>query len=239
MRREGDFFRVHANCALIYLNICIGTSYADPAFPLVDHRKLSFMARTRRILVVDDDSDITELLGHLLKHKGYEIRIANDGLEAVHVAGEFRPDFVLVDVGMPGLDGFDTANRIRSEPWGGSITFIGISGHCGSQYEERARDAGFKEYLTKPIPIKTIIDVMARFSHEPDRDGSEPTVETLDPIRIKSALENAQRFICQLKESIAFNSYLQSEAKLRQQQTRNLLARITDLRKDSRDIVQL
>ncbi len=127
------------------------------------------MPRVPRILIVDDACDITELLNRLLSRiGGYETRTASNGLDAIRIAEEFRPDIILLDIGMPHLNGFDTAKRIRSETWGKATVFIGMSGYCGPKYEQRAREAGFLEYLPKPMPLRTVVDVIEKFSSKSD-----------------------------------------------------------------------
>ncbi len=122
------------------------------------------MARAPRILIVDDVLELTELLSLMLGSVGgYETRTATNGLEAIRIAEEFRPDFVLLDIGMPNVNGFETAKRIRSEAWGKDMLFIGMSGYLDSSYAGRAREAGFKEYLPKPMPLQSIMDVIQKF----------------------------------------------------------------------------
>jgi CheY-like chemotaxis protein len=122
-----------------------------------------------RILLVDDVLELTELLSHFLRVGGYETRIATNGLEAIRIAEEFLPDFVLLDIGMPNLNGFDTAKRIRSKAWSKGMLFIGMSGYSDSKYTRRAREAGFKEYLLKPTPLKTVMDVIEKVTQESEK----------------------------------------------------------------------
>ena len=124
------------------------------------------MLRSSRILLVDDFLDITELLSHLLNRVGgYETRTATNGLDAIRIAKEFRPDVILLDIGMPNLNGFDTAKRIRSEAWGKATVFIGMSGYCSPEYAQRGREAGFVEDLPKPMPLRTIVNAIEKFSN--------------------------------------------------------------------------
>ncbi len=127
------------------------------------------MRRVPRILIVDDVVEMTELLSLFLgRVGGYETRTATNGLEAIRVAEEFRPDVILLDIAIPCLNGFDTAKRIRSEPWGKATLFIGMSGHSHPKYAQRAREAGFVEYLSKPMPLPIIVDVIEKFLKKSD-----------------------------------------------------------------------
>ncbi len=133
-----------------------------PCFPFYFPMKGAFMPRVPRILVVDDVLDIAELLSVFLSRAGgYETLTANNGFEAVRIAEEFRPDVILLDIGMPNVDGFATAKRIRSKPWGKDMLFIGMSGHFDSKrYERRAYEAGFEQYLSKPVSLNSILDAI-------------------------------------------------------------------------------
>jgi signal transduction histidine kinase/CheY-like chemotaxis protein len=105
----------------------------------------------RRILVVDDDPDSAESLAMLLRLYGSEVQTAHDGLEAVQTAKGFGPDVVLLDIGMPKLNGFDACRRIRQEPWGQHVTLIAISGWGHDEDRQRAKEAGFDHHLVKPV----------------------------------------------------------------------------------------
>jgi PAS domain S-box-containing protein len=105
----------------------------------------------RRILVVDDNRDSTASLSMLLQLQGHEVTMAYDGLQAVELCEKVRPDVVLLDIGMPRLNGYDACRRIRAQPWGRDIVVIAQTGW--GQEEDRARTAaaGFDAHLTKPI----------------------------------------------------------------------------------------
>lgn len=82
----------------------------------------------RRILIVDDNRDAADSLRMMMRIMGNDIRTAYDGLDALRVAGEFRPNVVLLDIGLPKMNGYDTARTMRNEPWGKSIVLIAVSG---------------------------------------------------------------------------------------------------------------
>ena len=96
-----------------------------------------------RILVVDDRRDAAESLATLLKMSGHTVDIANDGLLALQHAEQLRPDVVLMDIGMPKLNGYDAALRIREAPWGKDITLVAISGWGQDSDRAKSKEAGF------------------------------------------------------------------------------------------------
>ena len=104
-----------------------------------------------RVLVADDNEDAAQSLGMLLEIMGCQVRTAPDGAAALDVAAEFRPDLALLDLGMPRVDGFDLARRIRAEPWGRGMTLVAVTGWGQQQDRKRSADAGFDHHLVKPI----------------------------------------------------------------------------------------
>jgi PAS domain S-box-containing protein len=104
-----------------------------------------------RILVVDDNQDSADSLGLLLKLLGNEVRIAHDGLAAVDLANEFLPRVVLLDIGLPTLNGFEAAERIRQQPWGKQAVMIAVTGWGEPVDRQRSKEAGFDHHLVKPV----------------------------------------------------------------------------------------
>jgi PAS domain S-box-containing protein len=105
----------------------------------------------RRVLIVDDNRDAAVSLARLLDCMGNETQTAADGLEALGLAETFRPDLVMLDIGMPRLSGYDTARRIREQPWGRSMVLVALSGWGQEEDRRRSRDAGFDSHLVKPL----------------------------------------------------------------------------------------
>src|SRR6185312_6870431 len=105
----------------------------------------------KRILVVDDSHDGASTLARMLRLLGNDVRTANDGLEGIEAAGEFRPEVVLMDVGMPVLNGLDATRRIREQEWGRKITIIALTGWGQEGDKERSREAGCDGHLVKPV----------------------------------------------------------------------------------------
>lgn len=104
-----------------------------------------------RILVVDDLRDTADSMATLLQMMGHETRTAYDGLEAVQTAAAFRPQVVLLDIGLPRMNGYETAQQIRREPWGRNVALIALTGWGQEEDKQRAFDAGFDHHLTKPV----------------------------------------------------------------------------------------
>jgi PAS domain S-box-containing protein len=115
----------------------------------------------RRILVVDDDVDAAISVATLLRLFGNETRTAHDGLEGIALAESYRPDVIVLDVGMPTLDGYETARRIREEPWGKDVALIAITGWGREEDRRRSREAGFDYHLIKPPAPAVLMQVLA------------------------------------------------------------------------------
>ena len=104
-----------------------------------------------RILVVDDNVDAADSLGRLLALDGYDVRIANGGMEALREAESFRPEVILLDIGLPMMNGYDVARRLRKEPWGAEIRLVALTGWGQDEDRRRSKEAGFDEHVVKPI----------------------------------------------------------------------------------------
>lgn len=105
----------------------------------------------RRVLVVDDNRDAAESLGMLLRLAGCQVEVVFDGLEAVEIAPKFNPEMVVLDIGMPGLDGYETARRLRASERGAQMLLVALTGWGQKEDKLRALNAGFDEHLTKPM----------------------------------------------------------------------------------------
>ncbi|MDP9088253.1 MAG: PAS domain-containing protein [Pseudomonadota bacterium] len=110
----------------------------------------------RRILVVDDNEDAAQSLGVLLELSGHEVFFAQDGEQALATAQELRPHIVLLDIGLPKLNGYAVAQAIRKEPWGEHLVLIALTGWGHDDDKRRALDAGFNFHLTKPVDPEQI-----------------------------------------------------------------------------------
>jgi PAS domain S-box-containing protein len=105
----------------------------------------------RRVLVADDNRDAADSLGLILGMGGHEVRVAHGGREALELAAAFRPDVVLLDIGMPDLNGYETARALRAAPGGERLELIALTGWGHPDDKRRAAEAGFDRHLTKPV----------------------------------------------------------------------------------------
>ncbi|MGH8327306.1 MAG: ATP-binding protein, partial [Steroidobacteraceae bacterium] len=118
-------------------------------------------ARLHRVLVADDNADGADVLATLLQLAGHEVHVAHDGLEALEIAARVRPDVALLDIGMPGMSGYDLAARIRSEPWGGGMLLVAVTGWGQEDDKRKAKEAGFDHHLTKPMDPTLLEAILA------------------------------------------------------------------------------
>jgi PAS domain S-box-containing protein len=122
------------------------------------------VAARRRILVVDDNRDAAESLGDLLRQMGHDVHVAHDGLEAVQAAATLRPSVILLDIGLPKMNGFDAARHIRSQAGGDDVTLIALSGWGQEEDKRRATEAGFDSHLTKPVDLSHLEGALGKVS---------------------------------------------------------------------------
>ena len=113
------------------------------------------------ILVVDDNKDSADSLSMLLELMGHDTRTAYDGLEAVATATAFRPNVVLLDIGLPKLNGYDACRRIRELPWDESVVIIALTGWGQEEDKCRSKEAGFNFHMVKPVDPAALEKLMA------------------------------------------------------------------------------
>ena len=118
-------------------------------------------AALRRILVVDDNVDAADSLGELLQMLGNEVRTVNDGEAGIGVAGHFRPDVVLMDIGMPKLNGYEACRRIREQPWGQKTVIVALTGWGQDEDKRRSLEAGFDHHMVKPVDPAALKKLLA------------------------------------------------------------------------------
>ena len=116
----------------------------------------------RRVLVVDDNMDTAESLSMLLRLQGHEVEVAHDGQEAIERANAFLPEVVLLDIGLPGLDGYQVAARLRERRRTAKALIVALTGYGQEEDRRRALRAGFDQHLTKPVPPQAIYELIAR-----------------------------------------------------------------------------
>ncbi|OZI08834.1 hypothetical protein BWI93_07310 [Siphonobacter sp. BAB-5385] len=113
-----------------------------------------------QILVVDDNLDATLTLSMLLELKGYQVHTRNSGRLALEAAEQLRPDVILLDIGMPDLDGYETCRHIRQQPWSQKMFIVAVSGYGLIEDKQKAKEVGFNEHLTKPLDLDALIHLL-------------------------------------------------------------------------------
>jgi len=116
--------------------------------------------RQRRVLVVDDNADSADTLALLIEMLGAEVHIARNGPAALAELAAFRADDVLLDIGMPGMDGYEVARRIRSQPCFDAVRLIALTGWSEEEDVQRARASGFDHHLAKPVDLDALHAVL-------------------------------------------------------------------------------
>jgi CheY-like chemotaxis protein len=114
----------------------------------------------RRILVVDDNHDSADSLAALLSLGGHETHTANDGEHAIREAEKLRPDVILLDIGLPRIDGYDTCRMIRERPWGRDVVIVALTGWGEDEDRRLSSQAGFDGHLVKPVDHKALNALM-------------------------------------------------------------------------------
>jgi signal transduction histidine kinase/CheY-like chemotaxis protein len=114
-----------------------------------------------RILVVEDNRDAADSMAMILEMMGHEVQSAYDGVAGIELAATFRPNLVFLDIGLPGLNGYEVARRIREEPWGKDLVLIALSGWGQEEDKRRSRDAGCDHHLTKPLDTNALEKLMS------------------------------------------------------------------------------
>ncbi len=122
-------------------------------------------SRRARILVVDDNVDTARGMARLLKLLGHEVAVAHDGHEAIEVAKEFSPEFVLLDIGLPGMDGYEVASRMRHEEYCKDAVIVAVSGYGQDEDRRRSKEAGFDHHLIKPLDHDALISLLSAGSN--------------------------------------------------------------------------
>jgi len=120
----------------------------------------------RRILVVDDNLDSADSLGHLLELLGNEVRTANDGAAGIVAPEAFRPDVVLMDIGMPKMNGYEACRHIRGKAWGRELVLVALTGWGQQEDRQKSHDAGFDTHMVKPVDLAALEKLLANLKAE-------------------------------------------------------------------------
>jgi PAS domain S-box-containing protein len=126
-------------------------------------------AAAQRVLVVDDNTDGAESLALLLRFAGHLVEVAHDGEAALAVAERFRPEVALLDIGLPGLNGYEVCQRLRREPWGQAMTIVALTGWGQEDDRRRSREAGFDSHMVKPVDPPALMALLASRARDTPR----------------------------------------------------------------------
>lgn len=130
----------------------------DTAAPQESHTD-----RPLRVLVVDDNEDSAMSMALMLKILGHETQDAGDGLQAIEAANAFRPDLIIMDIGMPRLNGYEACRRIRSETWGQQMAIVALTGWGQAEDRKKSEESGFDGHLVKPVDMTALTSLLDRF----------------------------------------------------------------------------
>lgn len=117
-----------------------------------------------RVLIIDDNQDAADSMARLLGLTGYDVQVAYDGFVGLALADTLQPTAVLLDLGIPHMDGFEIAHAIRQREWGRQALLIAVTGWSRQQDEAAAQQAGFDCYLVKPVPTTTLLTVLPQLT---------------------------------------------------------------------------
>jgi DNA-binding response OmpR family regulator len=119
------------------------------------------MATKTRVVIIEDNHATADSLGMLLDLFGYEVRVAYNGPDGVRVAEDWSPQFVLSDIGLPGLDGYGVARELRRHPATAKSHLFALTGYGSEEARSRGREAGFERHLVKPVDPSAILALLA------------------------------------------------------------------------------
>jgi CheY-like chemotaxis protein/two-component sensor histidine kinase len=132
----------------------------SPRIPTAPSTGAPALPRSRRVLVVDDNVDASTSLAMVLQMMGYETFMAHDGQAAFDAANAHRPEIILLDIGLPKLNGYEVCRRLRMEPWGRSMVLIALTGWGQEEDRRKSREAGFDGHLVKPVAYDNFIELI-------------------------------------------------------------------------------
>jgi CheY-like chemotaxis protein len=118
------------------------------------------VVKSKRILVVDDNSDVAVSLRDVLESAGYEARLATDGAKALELAASMRPDVAIVDIELPVMDGYELARHLRMLPRMDDCLLIAMTGYGQAHDERQSRDSGFRYHLVKPVDVDHLLGLL-------------------------------------------------------------------------------
>jgi len=140
---------------VVHLPILKNAPHVSPKVPIETEGQ-----PTRRIVIVDDNRDSADSLATLLQITGNETYLAHDGIEAIEVIEKHRPEVVLLDIGLPKLNGHEVCRRVRRQPWGKDIVMIALTGWGQDEDRRQSEEAGFNGHLVKPVDYDKLLKLL-------------------------------------------------------------------------------
>jgi signal transduction histidine kinase len=146
---------------VVYLPATVVRGVQEPAPAEASSPAPRAQTTPRRVLVVDDLAASADTLTTLLELEGFEVKAANEGMAALQIAKDFRPDVVLLDIGLPGMNGFEVAHRLRSQPESSDALLIALTGYGEAESRSRSVEAGFDFHMVKPADVELLLSMLA------------------------------------------------------------------------------
>ena len=115
----------------------------------------------KKVLLIDDDAVLSRLFSVRLRGAGYDVAVACDGVQSISAVRRERPDVILLDIGLPRLNGYEACRRIRREPWGKDIVIVALTGWGQEDDRVQSREAGFDAHMVKPVDHETLLGLLA------------------------------------------------------------------------------
>ncbi|WNG32897.1 response regulator [Archangium violaceum] len=138
-----------------------------PAEPEEERLEQDVPEESRRVLVVDDNEDAAEMLGEVLEMDGHRVTVVHDGMAALECLDALQPEVVFLDIGLPGMDGYEVARRIRQRTTGAGLRLVAITGYGQASDRKRSREAGFDAHLVKPVELDAVRVLVADLGRLP------------------------------------------------------------------------
>ena len=155
------------------VEIRLPTTATVEAQPMTAEKPTVAAARSLRVLIVEDNLDAAEMLDVAVSLLGHSTRVANDGATAITLAGQFAPDVILLDVGLPVMNGYAVAQALRARPEHNRIHIAAVTGWGQDEDRRKAREAGFDSHFTKPLAPAALEELLARVAQGLASDGDE------------------------------------------------------------------
>jgi CheY-like chemotaxis protein len=147
---------------VVHLPLSRNVSKMEQASQDISPQTAAVVDRPRKVLIAEDHEDSAQGMAHMLKMWHHDVRVVNNGPEALSAAREFMPDVLLLDIGLPGLDGYEVAKELRKQPMFRETPIFALTGYGSEEDRKRAADAGFSSHLVKPVDPDTLRKLLSR-----------------------------------------------------------------------------